>query len=967
MEGRIPSTKIRSYGGAPRSTRASQTPPSPNLAARPLYKERVKSAPLGVPQIGEQQRHRNTQQTSAGKIRRESQTSEPDSRVLGPLSAAVFNESAVHTQPYGSNSQADPGAKAGDVLEVTLAVLGAPAIGKSTFVRCALDLKRASTSAVSSKKVSLEGKISIVRLLELGFEDLEITADQSVRWPKKVANQNTPIIDGVLALYDVKDQHSIVRIPELLKALSKDGIPTILVSAKSDSPSGSWEVGHGMAEELCNTVTGIESFPVSLSAPETHKRCISIILRNIMMKRRELQASECHTRPRALTSSHTTIAGDTHHSLHPARAKGKHGRAASEAPISVARNMESVALLSPLPRRTTANDPQIRSSKRLTSTRRDSELSLRGELLRDSRKSSDDSDDAHVSAVRDTEDLDSGDIPSNQFDVPVRDQALDKSPTLSAPLLAGCDVQGSSVADKKLLSPQNCRTAETDDDDAKELGITFEDLVDRLLAQPMSKSDSKFAAIFLCLYRKFAPPSSLIMAIVRRFEDLNDRDFPHLTRMTSQLRYLGILKNWASDYPGDFAHPLTRRVATIFVQGLATSPEYAIANKEISPLLDVVAEDDDSQWACSDRSRSRANTTESFLTMSSVQSAASTLNADSPTLTADSSTEDVVEHLGSEKAQPTRISGTPPLAPSISKSESQSTASFQTILNTLENAQRQAQLLTPIPRTLLTKVQWHQFMDISELEIARELTRIDWIMYCSIRPRDLIRHVSLASDQKEKCRSLEHFNRMIHQFNHVAFWVANVILLREKPKHRARVLEKFMSIAWKLRYLNNYNSLGAVISGINSIAVHRLAQTRELIPAPAQKQFMRLEILMGSQKSHSAYRLAWTNTPTQRIPFLPLHLRDLVLAEQGNRTFVAGAEGERINWKKFEIMGEVIIGIQKSQGVPYPTINKNEEVQRLVLDGRLCEDEDELYERSIQLEGQGLGDNSRKKFNWFQR
>lgn len=111
---------------------------------------------------------------------------------------------------------ADPGAKAGDVLEVTLAVLGAPAIGKSTFVRCALDLKRASTSAVSSKKVSLEGKISIVRLLELGFEDLEITADQSVRWPKKVANQNTPIIDGVLALYDVKDQHSIVRIPELL-------------------------------------------------------------------------------------------------------------------------------------------------------------------------------------------------------------------------------------------------------------------------------------------------------------------------------------------------------------------------------------------------------------------------------------------------------------------------------------------------------------------------------------------------------------------------------------------------------------------------------------------------------------------------------------------------------------------------------------------------------------------------------
>lgn len=641
-----------------------------------------------------------------------------------------------------------------------------------------------------------------------------------------------------------------------------------------------------------------------------------------------------------MTATQTTSTGETNYSLHPARARSRHGRTASEVPIIVARNMESVALLSSLPRATTANDSQAGSSRNRTSTHRDSEVSSRGELSRDSRISSYDSYDEPVSPMRGMEDLDSGDLRPNQSDLPIRGQAPDISTTISDPFQGRHDVQGSSVAKGDLLSPENSKSAETEDEDTKELGVTFEDLVDRLLAQSVSKSESKFAAIFLCLYRKFAPPSSLIKAIVRRFKDLNNRDLPHLTRMTSQLRYLNVLRDWVSDYPGDFAHPLARGVMTIFVQGLAASPEYAIANKEISPHLDMVAEDDDTPWACSDKSRSRANTTESFLTMSSVQSAASTLNADSPTLTAESSTEDVVEHVGLEKAPPTRFSATPSLISSISRSESQSTGSSHTHLNTLEIAQRQAQLLTPIPQNLLTKVQWHQFMDIPEEEIARELTRIDWIMYCSIRPRDLISHVSLASDQKEKCKSLEHFNRMIHQFNHVAFWVANVILIRDKPKHRARTMEKFMSIAWKLRYLNNYNSLGAVISGINSIAVHRLAQTRDLIPAPAQKQFMRLEILMGSQKSHSAYRLAWTNTPTERIPFLPLHLRDLVLAEQGNRTYVAGAEGERINWKKFEIMGEVIIGIQRSQEVPYPTINKNEEVQRLVLDGRFCEDED---------------------------
>ena len=628
------------------------------------------------------------------------------------------------------------------------------------------------------------------------------------------------------------------------------------------------------------------------------------------------------------------------YSLYPGGAKSKHGRAASEVPNAVTRDKELVATLATLPRPRTADDPQAAHTKAATTTCGYSNVSSRGESSRGSREAIDYSEDQSISHGMGMEHLSSGGFPPSEIGVSIRGNDSDASTTFSNPFQGISDTQGSNEADVHVLKPQSCRLAEMEDDDAKDSGVPFEDLVDRLLAQPISKSDSKFAPIFLCLYRKFAPPILLVEAIVHRFEGLNDRDLPHLTRITSQLRYLNILKDWVSGYPGDFAHPRTRRVMTVFVQSVAAFPHYATVNKEITLYLDVVAEDDDIQWACSDKSRSRANTTESFLTISSVQSAASTLNADSPTLTADSSTEDIVDHEGQEKFEPTRILETPPLVPSVGRSEGQPVGSAQTLLNTVENAQRQAQLLTPVPRYSLTKVQWHQFMDISGEDVARELTRIDWIMYCSIRPRDLVRHVSLANDQKDKCKSLENFNRMIHHFNHVAFWVANIILLRDKPKHRARALEKFMGIAWKLRYLNNYNSLGAVISGINSIAVHRLAQTRELIPAPAQKEFMRLEILMGSQKSHSAYRLAWTNTPTQRIPFLPLHLRDLVLAEQGNRTYVAGAEGERINWKKFEIMGEVIIGVRKSQEVSYPTMNKNEEVLRLVLDGRFCEDED---------------------------
>ena len=62
-------------------------------------------------------------------------------------------------------------------------------------------------------------------------------------------------------------------------------------------------------------------------------------------------------------------------------------------------------------------------------------------------------------------------------------------------------------------------------------------------------------------------------------------------------------------------------------------------------------------------------------------------------------------------------------------------------------------------------------------------------------------------------------------------------------------------------------------------------------------------------------------------------------AEEGNRTFV-GVDGKRINWKKFEVIGEVIYGMQRSQGTPYPQLRRNSEVQRLVLEGKFMKDED---------------------------
>ena len=100
--------------------------------------------------------------------------------------------------------------------EVTLAVLGAAKAGKSTFVQCALDLKKPAISPTSTKKVSLEGVTSILRLVELPISEMVVTENQKIGWPEKVGDQAMPDIDGALLLYDVTNQDSMNQIPDIL-------------------------------------------------------------------------------------------------------------------------------------------------------------------------------------------------------------------------------------------------------------------------------------------------------------------------------------------------------------------------------------------------------------------------------------------------------------------------------------------------------------------------------------------------------------------------------------------------------------------------------------------------------------------------------------------------------------------------------------------------------------------------------
>lgn len=476
---------------------------------------------------------------------------------------------------------------------------------------------------------------------------------------------------------------------------------------------------------------------------------------------------------------------------------------------------------------------------------------------------------------------------------------------------------------EQLGPPLNATKAE--DNSKQELGVPFKELVEKLLILPANKTDSKFVPSFLCLYRAFATPKQLLVAIIDQFVAIEKSNMVHFSKVAEMLRYLQVLAQWTATYPGDFAQGPAREKAIPFVQTIEKSKVFAPAAREISNNLDTLVPDDDADWAYTDPPKKTPSSSANSLPLLNVDGSKA---GQRPLHDSDS------EDDNNDSPPP---SNTPSTSSSMSRPYNTSSQSASNVIQ-LENAKLQAEhLKKSIPHIRLSKVQWHQFMETPVEELAREIARIDWTMYSAIRPRDFVRHVSLSTEQKRRSRGVDNISAMVKHFNHLALFVSGMILLRDKPKHRAKALEKFMELAWKVRQLNNYNSLGAIVAGITGHEIARLNSTRDLVSSDCLKSFLRLTILMSLSRSHAAYRMAWENSFAERIPFLPLVRQDLTMAASANPTFI----GDNVNWKKFEIMGEVIVGIQKSLENPYsfpPKTLRTEETVKLLLETKIVEE-----------------------------
>jgi hypothetical protein len=111
--------------------------------------------------------------------------------------------------------------------------------------------------------------------------------------------------------------------------------------------------------------------------------------------------------------------------------------------------------------------------------------------------------------------------------------------------------------------------------------------------------------------------------------------------------------------------------------------------------------------------------------------------------------------------------------------------------------------------------------------------------------------------------------------------VVSHILCHDRPKQRAKQIEKFIDIAQRLRGLNNYSALRAFVAGINNstFPTDLTMQSFKGRSPDLFKTFQSWDILFQAVRSHRAYRMALKSSKGACIPALCVSVRLLPMSQ----------------------------------------------------------------------------------------
>uniref|UniRef100_A0A8C1VQR8 Rap guanine nucleotide exchange factor (GEF) 6 n=1 Tax=Cyprinus carpio TaxID=7962 RepID=A0A8C1VQR8_CYPCA len=192
-------------------------------------------------------------------------------------------------------------------------------------------------------------------------------------------------------------------------------------------------------------------------------------------------------------------------------------------------------------------------------------------------------------------------------------------------------------------------------------------------------------------------------------------------------------------------------------------------------------------------------------------------------------------------------------------------------------------------------------LQLSTMEVAAQLSMRDFGLFRNIESTEYVDNLFKLDPGGGGSSHLKQFEAVINQ---ETFWVATEILREPNALKRMKTIKHFIKIALHCRECKNFNSMFAIISGLNLAPVARLKSTWEKLPSKYEKLLRDLQDIFDPSRNMAKYRNTLSSQSVQPpiIPLFPMVKKDLTFLHEGNDSSVDGL----VNFEKLRMIAKEI-------------------------------------------------------------
>lgn len=200
----------------------------------------------------------------------------------------------------------------------------------------------------------------------------------------------------------------------------------------------------------------------------------------------------------------------------------------------------------------------------------------------------------------------------------------------------------------------------------------------------------------------------------------------------------------------------------------------------------------------------------------------------------------------------------------------------------------------------------------SAVELAEIMCSLDYKLFRRIPLREFCVYAHDARPSERTPRIEE----CIQLFNGLTIWIVCNILREFTIVKRADIIEKFIDTSKHLHKLHSYNTLLAVVGGLNHFSVKRLNQTWVHVDKSKKEELSKLTEFFNSQMNYSKYRQTVSALNKDfHIPVLGILLKDLVAVDSQAKDYSDSALGI-VNMNKYRLLWTLLSGMRQAQLTP---------------------------------------------------